>query len=162
MRLRLFDRRTRRRSIWALPMVAALIAVIPLLSATPAGAAPHTIYTEGAKGYAAPNAGSARFAEYGDHIYLCDHKEDKHSVGVYLQYARPDGPGTGHDVTEWRWHWQGPNFGSNGCKDINLEVLEGSDISYQVCLGDRAHPGGKKAKVKWETCSALKTVYNDG
>src|SRR5690606_24091464 len=99
----------------------------------------------------------ARFANYGDHIYLCDHAEDGHSVMVWVKYYHEDG----YWKTLERWNWWGPKK-YNGCKVINLRVKEQTWVEYYVCLGDHAKPGGKPPKVITGTCSVLKQAYNNG
>lgn len=140
----------RRLGIRFLPAIAAAIAIIAIVGATPASAAPYTVYTDG-------NAGSARFAKYGDHIYLCDHEEDNHSVVVNLEYTNEKGKYVEHD----RWNWWGP-YKYDGCKDVDLKVREDTRIYYQVCLGDHGHPGGKKGHVIKTSCSYWTWVDNDG
>jgi hypothetical protein len=114
----------------------AALAVVVAIGALPASAAPYTVYT-------VDGAGSARFAKYGDHIYLSDHDKD------------------GYEVVEWRWNWWGPDE-HGGCKDVNLRGLEYTNIHYSVCLGDSAHPGGKKPVVDYSSYSDLAFVYNNG
>src|SRR5690606_40233249 len=59
----------------------------------------------------------ARFANYGDHIYLCDHAEHGRPVMVGVKYY--------HEAGCWqtleRRNWCGPTQ-DNGCKGIHLRV----------------------------------------
>ena len=70
------------------------------------------------------------FESTGDHLFLCDHQQDGRSVAVRLDYLRADGV----DVETTRWYTGGPNT-HNGCKDVNIDALEGSTVGYTVCLG---------------------------
>jgi len=149
MRLKSAKRSGRKRGSRILPVIAATITALAIGGAIPAAAAPNTVHT-------VDGAGNARFAEYGDHIYLCDEKEDGHSVAVYVDYYHEDG----YYKTDWRWNWWGP-YKHGGCKDINLRVAENTTIGYYVCLGDHGHPGGKPANVIESSCSYMKFVYND-
>jgi hypothetical protein len=144
MELKSLMRPVMSRKFLALPVIAALIAVFSIGGATPASAAANTIYTT-------DGAGSARFVEHGDHVYLCDREADGHSVGVMLSYNDE----YGRDTYEWRWNWSG------GCKDINLRVQEDTYFYYKVCLGDHAAPGGKLPDVIRSSCSDTYYVYNN-
>jgi len=146
MWLKTAGRRTGKRRIWALPVLGAMIAAIAIGGAIPAAAAPHTIHTP-------DGAGSARFGEIGDHIYLCDHDGDGHGVGVYVDYIHENG----NNVTDWYWF----GGGTNDCRDVNLKVAEYTDIYYYVCLANHTKPGGQKPKVIDGTCSGWAVVYND-
>jgi hypothetical protein len=121
----------------------------------PAAAAPNTVYANPA------HAGNARFAEYGDHVYLCDEDEDGHSVAVELSYVPDSAIGMTPRKEETRWNEHGP-YTHGGCEDINLEVEEDSIIEYRVCLGDHAERGGKKAAIIKGSCGPWTSVYNDG
>jgi hypothetical protein len=133
----------KHRMLVSLTMVAGLIAAAAFIWTAPAAAAPNTVYTD-------PATGNARFAAYGDHMYVCDEAEDGHSVGVYLDYTKANGD----YVTEWRFNWDGP-YKYNGCKDINLNVHEDTQIFYKVCLADHAKPGGQEPDVITGSCSDL-------
>jgi hypothetical protein len=128
-------------------VLAAIMAV--LLAAGPAAAA------DGPRFFTSDYAGSARFQDKGDHVYLCDHREDGHSVGVRLSYLSES------DVQRYyaRWNWWGPHR-FNGCKDINTAAAEGTPFMYRVCLGDYAKPGGRPADAIGATCSGWAVANN--
>jgi hypothetical protein len=140
-----------RRVIVALAMTCGLMATGSIVTPPPAAAGDHgPIYTSS-------QYGSARFKAYGDHVFLCDHFWDGHSVAVKLAYQHE----TKGYVNYWRWNWWGP-FKYNGCKDLNLAVKENTIFKYKVCLGENGHPGGQKADVLEWSCSGVASTWNNG
>jgi hypothetical protein len=129
---------TERQFVPTLWVVAALLAAVSLLGATPAVA-------DGPVLYARDGAGTAEFKDYGDHVELCDWAVDTHSVAVHLIYESEH---KGH-LDYWRWNWKG----GFRCKDLNLNAREGTRFFYKVCLGDHGKPGGKPADVIKGSCS---------
>lgn len=88
-------------------------------------------------------AGRATFTSLGEIFHVFDQKADGHSAVVL--YWLPDGSGP---TLIW-------NSNGNGTEvTANLELPEGSWISYRVCLGE----GGPKT-VMTETCGAPLTDY---
>jgi hypothetical protein len=92
------------------------------------------VYTV-AYGSSRAGAGSVWFESTGDHLFLCDHQEDGRSVAVKIDYLRDDGV----DIETTRWYTGGPGT-HNGCKDVNINALEGSTVGYRVCLGRYSSP----------------------
>jgi hypothetical protein len=100
--------------------------------------------------------GSVWFKSGGDHLYLCDELKDGYSVVVEFQWHRE---ATDRVEKDRRWNWWGPNrYG--GCKDININAVEGSLIFYKVCLGLDAHPGGAPAFVVRNSCSDSASAWS--
>lgn len=129
----------------AAAVLAIAIAIGVAVGAAPAAAENNgPIYTVGSWG----GNGSARYQDAGDHVYLCDHEADGHSVAVELTYTTENG----RFVDYWRWNWWGPHV-YNGCKDLNLSVSDSHVFSYRVCVGDYARPGGRPARVIYDSCS---------
>ncbi len=122
-------------------------AVIAIVAAS-ALCAGHAGAADGPRYFTLGHAGSARFQDYGDHVFLCDHLADDHSVGVRMVYLSE----AGIQMDYARWNWWGPNR-FNGCKDINTAAVEGTQFKYRVCLGDYAKPGGRPANAIDRTCS---------
>jgi hypothetical protein len=99
--------------------------------------------------------GTVWFKSYGDHFYLCDELKDGYSVAVEFQWHRE---ATNRVETDRRWNWWGPDrYG--GCKDINIDAVEGTLVFYNVCLGLDAHPGGEPAYVVRNSCSATASAW---
>jgi hypothetical protein len=136
--------------ILALAMIAMLMVSASVVVSKPAVAGDHGPIC------AYDGAGSARFKAYGDHVFLCDHGFDGHSVAVKLAYQHES---KGY-VKYWRWNWWGSLKG-NGCKDLNLAVKENTIFKYKVCLGDHGAPGGKKADVLEWSCSGVASAWNN-
>jgi hypothetical protein len=88
-------------------------------------------------------AGRATFTSYGEIFHVYDQLADGHSA-VAL-YWLPDGSGP-------TMIWNSSGNGSD--VTANLELAEGSWITYRVCLGE----GGPKT-VMLETCGAPITDY---
>jgi hypothetical protein len=110
---------------------------------------------DGPVNFTKKHAGSARFQDQGDHVFLCDHLADGHSVAVHLRYRSE----SGRNVDTWRWNWWGAER-FNGCKDINLAVKEDTELFYKPCLGDHGEPGGKRADVIESSCGGWFAVRN--
>jgi hypothetical protein len=121
------------------------------IALAPSGAAGE----DGPRRFTLGGAGSARFQDHGDHVYLCDHLEDGHSVGVRLVYQNE----AGESLDYARWNWWGPNR-FNGCKDINTAARDKTLFQYKVCLGDYAKPGGVPANAIDRTCSDWAVAFN--
>jgi hypothetical protein len=153
------DRRSKLQSITRINLIAkaTLVLAVVIAAFIAVGAGPAAaenngpIYTVGSWGH----HGSARYQDYGDHVYLCDHKEDGHSVAVQLTYRTEHH----HFVDYWRWNWWGPHK-FNGCKDLNLSVDDGYAFSYRVCVGNHGHPGGAKATPIYGSCSPYYYLSN--
>jgi hypothetical protein len=88
-------------------------------------------------------AGRATFTSLGEIFHVYDQNADGHSA-VAL-YWLPDGSGP---TMIWNSNGNGTNV------TANLELAEGSWITYRVCLGE----GGPK-QVMLETCGAPITDY---
>lgn len=88
-------------------------------------------------------AGKASFTSYGEIFHVLDRKADGHSVVVL--YWLPDGTGP-HKV------WNSKGNGSD--VKANLELAEGSWITYRVCLGEYG-----ARKVLTSTCGSTITDY---
>jgi hypothetical protein len=110
---------------------------------------------DGPRTFTKRHAGSARFQDRGDHVYLCDHLPDRRSVAVHLRYRGENGRYYNH----WRWQWWGPKR-FNGCKDLDLAVAEGTTIFYEPCLGVHGRPGPPRADVLGSTCGGWATADN--
>ena len=149
MRASIRETFTGKRLILALAMIASLTVTASAVVSEPATA------RDDGPIYAFDGRGSARFKSYGDHVFLCDHSRDGHSVAVKLTYAHET---KGH-VKYWRWNWWGA-LKYNGCKDLNLRVKENTILNYKVCLGNHGRPGGKKANVLEWSCSAVGSAWN--
>ena len=69
-------------------------------------------------------AAHAYFVADGDHLFVCDDAKD--GYGAIAQYTRTDVPGQNNDAR---------NTGGNGtCLDHNMNMPEGSTITFRVCL----------------------------
>jgi hypothetical protein len=83
-------------------------------------------------------AASAPFRSYGEHLKICDNAADGRSA-----------------VVQWyvngRFHTALNSSGHGTCRDINLDLAEGTTIKYWACLQDRS-AGGSIAD-----CSGLRT-----
>jgi hypothetical protein len=108
-------------------VVTAAVCLIVLVST----AAPSAASNNGPKVWTSGGAGSVWFAHQGDHLYLCDHSLDGLSVVVYVDYTRQK---TGRPYTIASWYRSGPDT-NNGCKDVNIDAVEGKSVDYLVCLG---------------------------
>jgi len=88
-----------------------------------------------------PHAGEATFAPAGEHYYIYDRKADGHSVVVvnYRSDRSPTGPYYG-------WN---PNGANGDPVDYNLDMPEGTAVTYYVCLGEFGD-----REVLWNTCGA--------
>jgi len=87
------------------------------------------------------HAGEATFAPDGEHYYIFDRIADGHSVVVvnYRSDLSPTGPYYG-------WN----HNGVNGVPvDYNLNMPEGTAVTYYVCLGEYGD-----REVLWNTCGA--------
>jgi hypothetical protein len=125
-----------------LSVVTAAACVIVLVSSAAPSAAQAS--SNGPKLWTSAAAGSVWFAHQGDHLYLCDHRLDGHSVVVLAEYTRQS---TGRKHAIESWYRSGPDT-NNGCKDVNIDAVEGKPVEYLVCLGHYPDP----AEV---TCSSL-------
>lgn len=124
-----------------LPVVTAAVCLMVLAgTATPSAAS-----WNGPMARTTPATGSVWFAHQGDHLFLCDHwPKDGKSVVVFADYTRQS---TGRPHTIESWYRQGPDT-NNGCKDVNIDAVENTSVSYLVCLGNDDTPAPR-------TCSPL-------
>jgi hypothetical protein len=118
-------------------LIAAAVGTLVLTSASAAAADSSRCTSD------AGCAGRATFASYGEVFTVYDQRADGHSA-VAL-YWLPDGSGPHHI-----WNSTGNGTSVKG----DLELPEGSWITYRVCLGE----GGPK-QVLTATCGATITDY---
>jgi hypothetical protein len=71
-------------------------------------------------------AGRATFDATGEHLIVCDNKDD--GFGAVARYTRSDVPGQNNDA----WSREG----TGKCIDHNMNMPEGARITFQVCLED--------------------------
>jgi hypothetical protein len=71
-------------------------------------------------------AARATFVPEGDHLYVCDNKADGHSAMAW--YQRSDVPGQNNEA------WD--NNGAGTCIDHNMNMPEGTKITFRVCIAD--------------------------
>lgn len=118
-----------------LPVVTGITAVIVLCSTASVAAADSSRCAKTC-------AGKASFTSYGEIFHVLDRKADGHSVVVL--YWLPDGT--------WHKVWNSKGNGSD--VKANLELREGSWITYRVCLGEYGD-----RKVLTSTCGPTITDY---
>ncbi|GAA2352475.1 Hsp70 family protein [Dactylosporangium salmoneum] len=101
---------------------------------TAASPAPPTVCT--------PNgcAAKAYFVANGEHLYVCDESSD--SYGAVAQYTRTDVPAQNNEAVN--------KGGSGTCVDHNMNMAEGVQITFRVCL---LNSSGAKSN-----CSAYRTA----
>jgi hypothetical protein len=95
----------------------------PKPSTTKPAPTPPTVCTTGGC------AGSAYFVANGDHLFVCDDKSD--GYGVIAQYTRTDVPGQNNEAAN-RGGW-------NTCVDHNMNMAEGTKLTFRVCLVNKAN-----------------------
>lgn len=71
-------------------------------------------------------AAQVRFTAYGEHLSVCDNKADSHSAVAW--YRRSDVPAQNNEA----WN----HSGDGGCVGQNMNIPEGTTITYKACLGD--------------------------
>ncbi|WP_020525338.1 hypothetical protein [Catelliglobosispora koreensis] len=100
-----------------------VVAVAGLLAVPSAAMADSYACTYGPGAYNCE--GRAEFVSHGEHFYLMDRKADGHSA--VLRYYRAD-------TQQWKTSWN--HDGAGTTKHINLDMPEGYDVVYYVCLGE--------------------------
>ncbi|HEX5493007.1 MAG TPA: hypothetical protein VFX70_00350, partial [Mycobacteriales bacterium] len=85
-------------------------------------------------------AGRAYFVATGEHLFVCDENSD--GYGAIARYTRTDVPGQNNVAADGN--------GAGTCVDHNMNMPEGSHITFSICLIDKA---GKTSR-----CSASITA----
>jgi hypothetical protein len=125
----------RRAAALLLAPLAAMLVLLPQAAAADSG--PQCTW-DGA-------SGCASFQSDGDRFYVCDSREDDHSVVVVYSYMASDG----QVKTGYAWNYWGP-YRHGGCR-TDTEDHSGPMVRT-TCLADYAKPGGRPGKVLWNTC----------
>ncbi|MDI5968117.1 hypothetical protein POF50_001930 [Streptomyces sp. SL13] len=69
-----------------------------------------------------PDGGAlACFNPTGEHLYVCDNAADGHH------------PGVNYFITGGSWKNAQYDLGNGACHDLNLDIAESDDITYQAC-----------------------------